>query len=191
MTERYFDANGNCVKTVSYNDEGEIESESIRDADGNLICKIEYSSSQLNCSYEYAYDTSGRTISRIHYDKDKEIAEKIDYEYDSKEKAMTGRIRDKNGNSIGQSKLTYNSNGDLLSEEFYYDSGAVEKSMYNEKSQLIRNESGIGTNDMLCSEYEFDKGGEWVQMEMTVREDDEMCIYRMELEYEEMIITLE
>lgn len=126
-TVRKYDAFGNETEFANYNSDGECIHKWIQDYDkrGNLISEIRYDSNGRNDGkWEYEYDENGNKIKDILYGGD--LIAKIDaeYEYDENSNIVKSvRYNTLNGEISSRFEYEYDENGNRIKTIFYGDKG--------------------------------------------------------------------
>lgn len=188
--EKYYDADGECTKEMSYDGDGMLYTKIIYDTDGKLLSYIEYNNGEFLYSYEYTYDAEGKCLSRTFNHKESEYNEKIEYTYTNDGDAMIGGICDANGNFIGLSQLSYDTNGNLIFEDYSYDTG-TRKIVTHDVSGHVLCEKQYNSSETLdfCKKYTYDINGN-LQSQSQYRDNGTVQVYLIEYEYEEVEVEV-
>ncbi|MCD7752498.1 MAG: hypothetical protein LUI10_12330 [Lachnospiraceae bacterium] len=125
-TEEYeYDSNGNCIKVVEYNAEGLVESmtESVFDANGNIVSDITYIDGEVTGSTEYEYE-NGNLTKIITFDGVGNIIGTGNQEYDDAGNIMKYSYYDAEDTIVNY--MEYNENGNITKTVLYDEDGNID-----------------------------------------------------------------
>ncbi len=166
--KQQYDANGNQIKQIRYDDDGSVEKylERAYDESGNLLKEIYWFEGCTLWHYEYAYtyDESGNQVKQIKRFYDDGSASCTESVYDESGNLLRYFGRNDDGSVSGwHDEYVYDESGNLLEEIQYDNDGAAyvhNEYVYDESGNLLK-ETYYGDDGSVAfyNEYAYDESG--------------------------------
>ena len=192
FTEHQYDGMGKHIeyKIINYSSDGNItyffHETRTYDTDGKEIENISYDKNEnIEKRTTYVYDANGKNIEETDYDKDDKIVRQVEIEYDTAGREIKWECYDEYGRCTIQRIYTRDEHGKLIQYDEYYN-GHTTKEEYerDENGNTIKSISYDSDGNITqIYEYEYD------EMDREIRcisyDDDETVAYWREYEYDE------
>ena len=169
-----YDENGNMTLYMKYNQSNELTEKRIweYDASGNEVFFELWGRSWgefgVTSRARSTYDSNGKKILYVVYDKDDNVTVKIEYAYDDDSRLIYMITYDENGDIAGREEYTYNSDGQYIFYESYeryesYESGIFKRG--------VAEYDGKGRETLSETYMRIDGGEEFLQNKITCEYD--------------------
>ena len=137
----------------------------------------------------HVYNEAGHLILEIAYNRDGDIADKMEYRYDEDEKLLETLIYGEDEEVLERKKIIWSDDNRILKETIYYLDGSedIHEFFYNEKGNLTGIQAKDDEDEIEFSEKYFYEGEKVVKVEKWNGEDE--LIFKQENEYADNVLT--